>query len=130
MKKQIILLSIAIGSVISANAQSPAFTDAALQQVRSRQILSFAVPREVNVRYYRVEAGADSLHMGIIATIPAKGNSVMPVSYHYDATADKYAYFRVSRIGMNSDVQSSAVIFTHSCQPESAVVPCAIVAKK
>jgi hypothetical protein len=87
-----------------------AFSKVALKNLHNRESICFSVPKEVNVRHYRVEASNDNVNFDIIATIPAKTNSVLAVNYNYDLSAHAYAYYRIAMVGMNGDMPYSAVV--------------------
>lgn len=108
MKTTIILLAAIIIS-ITTNAQE-AFTGISLKEDHNRETLAFSVPKEVNVRHYRIEASNDNVDFEVIATIRSKGNSVLAVNYKQDITAYDYTYYRVAVVNMSGEMPYSAVV--------------------
>jgi hypothetical protein len=98
-------------SIADASAQQ-AFSNVALDNMHNRRVLNFAIPRESNVRHYRIEASNDSLSFSVIATLPSKGNSALSQSYQYDITTYSYKYYRVGMVGMNGSMPYSKVVGT------------------
>ena len=90
---------IAILPHIVAGAQI--FSDVAVCNVQQRNIISFAVSREANIRYYNIEASNDTVHFMPIAKVKSRENSVMQCQYRYDITGAGYKYCRVTVVYMN-----------------------------
>lgn len=121
MKKAIFFLYLLSG-VCTAYSQRPVFSTVALGHIHHREMIVFALPRESNTRYYRIEAGNDSLDMQLIATIPSKGNSVLPVQYNFELTGFAYNYYRVGKTGMDGSILWSPVVFKKKAA-EMPIVP-------
>ena len=93
-------------------AQGQPFSSVALDNVRNSKVINFTLPRERNVRYYRVEASNDNYDYQIIGTVRSTGNSVLTKSYRYKLYEPGYKYYRVAMVGMDASLQYSAVIST------------------
>ncbi len=108
--KNTILIVIAILVTLAAQAQTEAFNNVALQPAHGRQVLSFTVPHEQNVRHYRIEASNDGSNYEVVATVPSKGNAVSSTDYSYDVTPFTNAYYRVGKVEMNGRMPYSATV--------------------
>ncbi len=104
------LMFILLATIAAASAQEVAAAGISLTTANGRTAIHFTVPREVNVRHYRIEASDDSVHFGVVATLKSKGNSVMPNKYSCDLTAWNYKYFRIAIVEMNGSMPYSAVV--------------------
>ena len=67
-----------------------------LTQDEAGQHISFKVTSEANIRQYVIEASADSLNFEVIATLPSKGNTLVPRVYRFTSTTN-YRYYRVKQ---------------------------------
>ncbi len=108
MKSVIFLL--AICSSFVSFGQQQAFKSVSLQQVNDREMIVFSTPNEVNVRHYRIEASNDMSDFQVIATIPSKANSMLPVQHSYDIAAQDYTYYRVAKVSMDNTMPYSEVL--------------------
>jgi hypothetical protein len=111
MKTISFLLVIAIICVFPAQGQQP-FSSVTLGSVQNHEVVSFSIPRETNVKYYRVEASNDSVNYEIIGTVRSTGNSVLAKTYHYELYQTAYKYYRIGMVGMNAGLQYSSIITT------------------
>lgn len=117
MKPILVVLVFAI-SVFSHVYGQPAYrtgtqaiSKVSIEMVQNREVISFTVSREVNVRHYRVEASNDNTNFNVIGTVKAAGNSVLARNYHFGLAGFTYKYYRVGVVGMNG-MQYSEVIST------------------
>ncbi len=85
------------------------FSHLSIDKVQRREVINFSVPRETNVRHYRVEASNDNNNYEVIGTVKAAGNSVLARDYHFDLTGFKYKYYRLGIVGVTS-LQYSPVL--------------------
>lgn len=95
---------------LSAYCQQQLFTSVSIENIRGRKTVLFTLPREINVRHYRVEAGNDSVRFDVIATIRPYGNGQLARSYQYDLTAFSYKYYRVGIVAMGPSLPYSPVV--------------------
>ena len=109
MKTIMLFFAIITGCAIQVSGQA-AFTNVSLNMIHDREVVSFTIPHEVNIRQYRVEASNDSLNFDIIGTFPSKGNSVLARNYSYELLDHSYKYYRLGIVGMNASLQYSAVL--------------------
>jgi len=109
MKTLNILLVLIIVSVAQATAQQ-SFCSISLEKVRNRNLINFSVPKEVNVRQYRVEAGNDSTDFAVIGAVHAEGNSVFSKDYYYEVFGPTYKYYRVAIDGMGAGLKYSKIV--------------------
>jgi len=101
MKTLNIFFLLATISVSMARGQQ-VFSSASFGNIHGREMISFTVPREVNVFQYRVEATNDSVGFEIIGTILPTVNSVLAKSYHYEVYQPLYTWYRIGQVGMDS----------------------------
>ena len=121
-------LFIILVSIGTAHGQQ-AFSNISIDNTHDRKMISFTLPKEVNIRLYRVEASNDSISFEVIATIPSKGNSVFPRSYGYDLSAWSYKYYRVGIVEMNGAMPYSMVVSPKAApnvQPDMNISPAVI----
>lgn len=104
-----------ICSTITTFAQQTAFTNVSLSK---QNTLNFTVPKEVNVRHYRVEAGNDKDQLNVITTIPARGNSMLPTNYQYSVAAYNYTYYRVVAVEMGNGMPTSVIVSRPAKTPQ------------
>ena len=110
MKKVIFFLYLLFGA-LTADSQSATFSFISLGRSHQGELMRFCLPMESNTRYFRIEAGDDSLNLQLIATIPSKGNSVLPVQYNFDLAGFNYNYYRVGITKMDGSITWSPVVF-------------------
>jgi len=103
-------------SFAHVNAQQ-SFCSISLEKVRNHSMVNFSVPKEVNVSYYRIEAGRDSTAFEVIGTVRPAGNSVFAHNYHYEVYGPLYKYYRIAVVGMGFQIQYSNVITTRMQEP-------------
>jgi hypothetical protein len=108
MKTLLFLSVFTAACIFSAKGQS--FSSVTLENIQNRKIVSFCLPMETNVRYYRVEASNDSITYEIIGTIRSTGNSVLAKRYRYELHEPDYKYYRIGMVGMNAGLQYSQII--------------------
>lgn len=118
--KKLIFFGASVISSFMANGQTSTFSNVALENKHNREVLSFVISPEQNVRYYRIEAGDDSATLAVIATMPSRGNTMLGACYNYDVTAFHYAYYRVGKVEMDGRIPHSAVVYKQeNPQPEN-----------
>ena len=118
MKTLAIFFLFAVLSFFSPKSQS--FSSVTLGNVKNHEAISFSLPHETNVSYYRVEASADGANYDIIGTVKSTGNSVFSKSYSYELYSSTYKYYRVAAVCMNARMQYSPVV---TAQPQAPKVP-------
>ena len=116
MKTLSIFLALVIAGISQVYAQQ-SFCNVSMDKVHDRKLINFIVPKEVNVRQYRVEAGNDSTDFTVIGTVPATGNCVFVKSYHYEVFEPAYKYYRIGLEPMGAGISYSGVITSR--QPET-----------
>jgi len=120
MKKAIFFLYL-LCEVFTANCQATTFSFISLGKSHQGELMRFCLPMESNTRYFRIEAGEDSLDLQLIATIPSKGNSVLPVLYNFDLAGFNYNYYRVGITKMDGSITWSPVVVKKKA--EMPIVP-------
>ncbi len=115
MKTLNFFFAFAVICVFPAQGQQ-AFTSVALGNAGNHKVVCFSLPRETNIKYYRVEASSDSINYEVVGTIRSTGNSVLAKSYRYELYEPAYKYYRIGMVGMNATLQYSAVIKTQDQQ--------------
>jgi len=108
MKKFSILFVLAV--IASQVYGQHVFNNVALENTHNRNMISFSLPSEANVTYYRVEASNDSKSFEIVGTVRSSGNSVLSKEYRYELYGVNYKYYRIGRVGMNGSLQYSDVV--------------------
>lgn len=111
MKNQIVTV-IAIISSFFAHAQSTTFNNVLIENRHGRDIMSFTVLHDQNVRHYRIEAGNDSSNLSVVATMPSIGNGIFATDYKFDVTAFHYMYYRIGKVEMSGQMPYSAIVNT------------------
>lgn len=114
------LLAICIAQV--AQAQQSPFSSISVQERNNAEVLVFSVPREVNIRHYRIEAGDDSVNFEVISILQPKGNSMLCRTYHYDITAYSKVYYRVVKVEMNNGMPYSNVAAKKKQTPGNKII--------
>jgi hypothetical protein len=94
------------------------FSNVALADAHEHKMICFTLPKEVNVMYYRVEAGNDTNDLDIIGRVTSSGNSMLPKSYHYDLFAPEYKYYRIGIAGMDGSLHYSKLISANEGVPD------------
>jgi hypothetical protein len=121
MKNTIIISALAICS-LSINVYSQeAFTKVSLDTKHNSLNISFTLPSEANVTYYRIEAGKDTASFDIISRVHSLGNTVLARTYSCKIYNDGYTYYRVCKVGMNGTLQYSDVINTKILKPNENI---------
>ena len=104
-----LIFALLLNSAFLVSAQE-AFTNVSLNVIHDRGVINFTMPREVNVRHYRVEASNDNVSFEVIGTFASKGNSMLARNYKYELLDRSYKYYRIGMVGMNASLQYSAVL--------------------
>ncbi len=107
--KATLFVLIALSCTIIGHSQDVNVRSTTIQPEVNGNMISFTTPKEVNVRHYRIEASNDNVHFEVIATIPSKGNNMLPSKYNYDVAAYPYIYYRIGQVDMNGQMPYSSV---------------------
>jgi hypothetical protein len=110
MKNITILSVIAVLFATSNVFGQQGFTNAVAAEAHNRHMLSFTVPAEANVAYYRIEASEDNKTFGTIGTVASTGNSVMAKTYQYTLSGHSSKYYRIGKVGVDRNIQYSKVL--------------------
>ena len=113
-----VCLLVAIAAILPHTvADAQIFSEVAVYNMQQRNIISFAVDREANVRYYNIEASNDTVNFISVARVKSQGNTVMPREYRRDITGTGYKYYRITGVYMNWQNEHSAIIAVGSEPP-------------
>lgn len=110
MKNLIIILAVATQFITVAVYGQHSFSNVKFTLSKQNPRISFTLPSEANVTYYRIDAGKDTTNFDIIGTVRSTGNSMLPKTYNYDLYHDGYTYFRVCKIGMDGSIEYSHIV--------------------
>lgn len=111
MKNITLLLVFVAGITVNAFGQQ-SFSSASIDIVQGREILSFSLPNETNVRHYRIEASNDERTFEVIGTLPSRGVSMLKTTYKYDLAGHSYKYYRVGIVRMDAGQPYSDVVIS------------------
>ncbi len=112
MKTTLIALALfaAAGSARAGNS----FKTAEVAVTANGPVLTFTVKSEANVRGYQIEAIGSDGAVQRVATVPSKGNSMLPVQYAVSLSPEAagYTQYRVRQVSMDYSESYSAVVST------------------
>lgn len=109
MKKTNIILAIALFATTIATAQHNSIS-AMFATNHNQERITFVLPSETNVAQYRIEASNDSNNYTVVATIPAKGNTVFSRTYNFNMYTSDKKYYRVAAVNMQGTTQYSNIL--------------------
>lgn len=121
--KSVIIFLFAVSSAFVSIAQQAAFSNVSIDNNRNEETISFTIPREVNVKYYRVEASNDNITFEVINRVQPQGNTMFAKTYTYNVTAHNYKYYRIGKVQMNGELPYSAVISAKKEAPQYQDIP-------
>jgi hypothetical protein len=116
MKKQILLIVIAITALAPACRAQNYFINVELKRSEAFASISFRVPKEMNIKYYVLETSNDSINFEVVSRLKASGNSVTGNQYCIPAPPCEAKYYRIRQLDMNNTSQLSGVIRNEPAQ--------------
>lgn len=115
--KSVIIFLLVVSTSITSIAQQVAFSNISLESKRNEETITFTIPREVNVKYYRIEACNDNISFEVINTLRPEGNTMFAKTYTYNVAPYNFKYYRIGKVEMNGPLPYSDVVTKETTSP-------------